>query len=205
MPDVYASITEADRATQARLAEILELRAADPQQRAMVAQYLSEMELPKGARALEVGCGSGAVTRRIAELPEVGEVIGLDPSPVFVERARELAKHLTKVSFRQGDGRALDLPDQSFDLVLFHTALCHIPEPENALREAHRVLRPNGWLVAFDGDYVTTTVAIREFDPLQAVVEAMVANFVHDRWLPRRLPRVLASVGFAVESTRSYG
>lgn len=205
MPDVYASIAEADRATQARLAEILELRAADPQQRAMVEQYLSEIELPTGARALEVGCGPGPVSRRIAELADVSEVIGLDPSPVFVERARELAKHLSKVSFRQGDGRALDLADKSFDFVLFHTTLCHIPEPEKALREAHRVLRPNGWLVAFDGDYVTTTVAIGEFDPLQPVVEAMIANFVHDRWLTRRLPKLLASLGFAVKSTRSHG
>jgi ubiquinone/menaquinone biosynthesis C-methylase UbiE len=205
MPDVYASIAEADRATQARLAEILELRAADPQQRAMVEQYLSEIELPKGTRALEVGCGPGPVSRRIAELTDVSEVIGLDPSPVFLERARELAKHLSKVSFCQGDGRALDLADSSFDFVLFHTTLCHIPEPEKALREAHRVLRPNGWLVAFDGDYVTTTVAIGEFDPLQPAVEAMIANFVHDRWLTRRLPKILASIGFAVKSTRSHG
>jgi ubiquinone/menaquinone biosynthesis C-methylase UbiE len=205
MPDVYASIAEADRATQARLAEILELRAADPQQRAMVEQYLSEIELPNGAGVLEVGCGPGPVSRRIAELADVSEVIGVDPSPVFVERARELAKHLSKVSFHQGDARALDLADQSFDFVLFHTALCHIPEPEKALREAHRVLRPNGWLVAFDGDYVTTTVAIADFDPLQPVVEAMIANFVHDRWLTRRLPKVLASIGFAVKSTRSHG
>jgi ubiquinone/menaquinone biosynthesis C-methylase UbiE len=205
MPDVYAAITEVDRATQARLAEILELRAADPQQRAMVEQYLSEIELPKGARALEVGCGPGPVTRRIAQLPDIGEVLGLDPSPVFVEKAQELGKHLPKLSFRQGDGRSLEFTDLSFDFVLFHTSLCHIPQAEKALQEAHRVLRPNGWLVAFDGDYVTATVAIADFDPLQPVVEAMIANFVHDRWLPRRLPKVLAATGFAVKSTRSYG
>lgn len=205
MPDVYASITEADQATQARLAEILELRAADPQQRAMVEQYLSELELPKGARALEVGCGPGPVTRRIAELADVSDVIGLDPSPVFVEKARELGKKDRKLSFHQGDGRALDFADRSFDFVLFHTALCHIPEPEKALREARRVLRPNGWLVAFDGDYATTTVAIGDYDPLQPVVDGMIANFVHDRWLTRRLPKILASLDFAVTSTRSYG
>lgn len=205
MPDVYASIAEADQATQARLAEILEMRAADPQQRAMVEQYLSEIELPKGARALEIGCGPGPVTRRLAGLAEVSEVIGLDPSPVFLEKAWELAKHLPKVSFHQGDGRTLDFADKSFDFVLFHTTLCHIPEPEKALREAHRVLRPNGWLVAFDGDYATTTVAIGDYDPLQPIVEGMIANFVHDRWLARRLPKILASLGFAVMSTRSYG
>jgi SAM-dependent methyltransferase len=74
----------------------------------------------------------------------------------------------------------MPLPDASYDLVVFHTTLCHIPDPETALREAHRVLRPNGWLAIFDGDYTTTTVAISDFDPLQPLVNAMVANFVHN-------------------------
>ena len=78
MPDPYASIAQVDPSIQMRLADVLELRAADPQQRAMVERYLSEIELPKGGRALEVGCGTGAVSRRIAELLDVSEVIGVD-------------------------------------------------------------------------------------------------------------------------------
>jgi ubiquinone/menaquinone biosynthesis C-methylase UbiE len=205
MPDPYAFITQADQSVQVRLADVLELRAADPQQRAMLDRYLAEIELPKGARVLEVGCGTGAVSRRIAELFEVRDIVGVDPSPVFLERARELAKHLSRVSFCQGDGRSLEFADESFDLVVFHTALCHIPDPQKAVREAHRVLCPAGWLAAFDGDYTTSTVALGDFDPLQPVVEAMVAHFVHDRWLVRRLPKMLSSAGFDVKSFRSHG
>ena len=205
MPDPYAFIAQADPSIQLNLANVLELRAADPQHRAMVDRYLAEIKLPKGARVLEVGCGTGAVSRRIAELFEVAGVIGLDPSPVFLERARELAKHLPNVSFAQGDGRTLEFPDESFDLAVFHTALCHIPDSHKAVREAYRVLRPQGWLAVFDGDYTTTTVAVGEFDPLQPAAEAMIANFVHDRWLIRRLPKVLSSVGFEVKSLRSHG
>jgi hypothetical protein len=58
MADVYATITEVDPATQERLASILELRAADPQQRAMLDSYLSEIDFPRAARALEIGCDS---------------------------------------------------------------------------------------------------------------------------------------------------
>lgn len=205
MPDPYASIAQADQSVQARMADILELRAADSQQRAMVEHYLSEIQAPKGARVLEVGCGTGAVSRRIAELWDGSEVVGLDPSPVFLERARELARHLSRVSFCEGDGRALEFGDESFDLVVFHTTLCHVPEPHKALREAYRVLRPNGWLAAFDGDYATATVAIGDFDPLQSTVEATIANFVHDRWLTRRLPKMLSAEGFAIETLRSHG
>ena len=55
LPDVYATIADADVATQERLAGILELRAGDGQQRAMLDSYLSEIDFPAGARVLEIG------------------------------------------------------------------------------------------------------------------------------------------------------
>jgi ubiquinone/menaquinone biosynthesis C-methylase UbiE len=204
MPDPYASIADTDASVQARLADVLELRAADPQQQAMLQAYLSEMDLPPRARALEIGCGTGAVSRTIRATLRV-EVVGVDPSPAFVARARELTKDLSGLSFLQGDGRKLELDAASFDLVVFHTTLCHMPEPERALREAFRVLRSGGWLAAFDGDYVTATVAISELDPLQLAVDAMVAHFVHDPWLTRRLGRTLTALGFDVGRVRSHG
>ena len=205
MPDPYAFIAQADEALQTRLAGVLELRAADPQQRAMLNAYLSELQLPSGASVLDVGCGTGAVTRVLAALPGIGQVVGVDPSPIFLEKARELASALPQTSFRPGDGRAVPFPDASFDLVVFHTTLCHMPNPEKALHEAHRVLRAGGCLAVFDGDYVSTTVAIDTFDPLQRAVDAMVANFVQNPWLTRRLGHILGSMGFAVTSLRSHG
>ncbi len=205
MPDPYAFILQTDKGMQAQLADVLEVRAADPQQRAMLEAYLSELQLPSAAIALEVGCGTGAVSRVLAEMPGVREVVGIDPSPIFLDKARELAKELSKLSFQTGDSRALPFANASFDLVVFHTTLCHVPDPEQALREAHRVLRANGWLAVFDGDYMTTTVAIDTFDPLQRTVDAMVANFVQNPWLTRRLRKILGGIGFAVTSVRSHG
>jgi ubiquinone/menaquinone biosynthesis C-methylase UbiE len=203
VPDPYAAIADADLALQARLSEVLELRAGDPQQRGMLRAYLSELELPPGAKALEIGCGTGAVSRALVEILSA-DVTGVDSSPVFIERARELANGIPGLTFLQGDGRSLALPDASFDLVVFHTTLCHIADPEGALREARRILRQDGWLAVFDGDYPTTTVALGDFDPLQALVDAMVANFVNNPWLTRRLSKTLASIGFHVCSVRSH-
>ena len=205
MPDPYAFIAQADEALQAKLAGVLELRAVDPQQRAMIDAYLSEVELPNDASALEVGCGTGAVTRILATMPAIKTVVGIDPSSVFIERARALGGGLSQLSFETGDARALAFADASLDLVVFHTTLCHLPDPEQALREAYRVLRSTGQLAIFDGDYLTTTVAIDNFDPLQRAVDAMVANFVHNPWLTRRLVKTLQSIGFVIRSHRSHG
>ncbi len=105
MPDVYANITSAQPALLDQIASVLELRAADAQQRALRESYLSEISFPKGAHILDVGCGTGAVTRVLAEWPNVGQVVGVDPSPSFLEKARQLAAGRANLVFEQADGR----------------------------------------------------------------------------------------------------
>ncbi|HET7776383.1 MAG TPA: hypothetical protein VFK74_08455, partial [Azospira sp.] len=79
MPDIYNTITEADAAVTAQIAEVLEIRAAEPQQKRMLETSLAEIPFPEAARVLEVGCGTGAVARRLATWPQVAAVVGLDP------------------------------------------------------------------------------------------------------------------------------
>ena len=95
MADIYTRITGAPASILGGLMAALETRAADPQQRGMLQTYLTDAALPPGARVLEVGCGTGAVTRALAAWPGVSEAVGVDPSPVFLARARELARTLT--------------------------------------------------------------------------------------------------------------
>jgi ubiquinone/menaquinone biosynthesis C-methylase UbiE len=187
------------------LADILELRAADSQQRELRDAYLADIDFPTGARVVEVGCGPGPVSRALASRPGMGEVVGVDPSPVFLSKGRELAQDIPNLTFVEGDARALPFEDDSFDVLIFHTTLCHIPEPEVALAEALRVLRSRGWLGIFDGDYATVTCACGDSDPLQACAEACVDYLVHDRWLVRRLPQLVRAAGFDFRRVRSHG
>jgi ubiquinone/menaquinone biosynthesis C-methylase UbiE len=205
MPDVWSMISDLDTAMQDRLAAVLETRGADPQQQALRRDFLAAIAFPEPARVLEVGCGSGVLTRVLARWPGVDTVVGVDPAPALLHRARELAAAVPNVTFQPADGRDLPFDDRSFDVVVFDSTLSHVPGPERALAEAFRVLRPGGWLAAFDGDYATTTVALGAHDPLQACVEAMMANSVHDRWLMRRLPALVRERGFECVGVRSHG
>ena len=204
MPDVWSTVASLDGATQERLADVLETRGADAQQQAMRRAFLADLTILEEARLLEVGCGTGVLTRALARLPNVASVVGVDPAPALIARARELAGDLPTVEYREADGRELPLDAGTFDVVVFDSTLCHVPMPERALAEAFRVLRPGGKLAAFDGDYATATVGIGDHDPLQACVIAMMANSVNDRWLVRRLPSLVRDAGFEVDTFRGH-
>jgi arsenite methyltransferase len=205
VPDVYATITEADAATVAMVGDAMELRAADPQQQAMLAAYLDDLALAPGTRVLEIGCGTGAISRALAARAEIGEVVGCDPSPRLLARARELAAGLDGLSFTEGDGRTLPFGDGGFDAVVVHTVLSHVPGPEGVVAEAFRVVRPAGALAVFDGDYATITLATGDHDPLQTCADAVAPAFIHDPWVVRRLPAMLRSAGFEEVRLRSHG
>lgn len=93
-------------------------------------------------RLLEVGCGPGELSERVAA--ELGaEVVALDLSPRMVELARARG-----VDANVGDVQALPFPGASFDAVVAAWMLYHVPDLERALAEIVRVLRPGGHLVA---------------------------------------------------------
>jgi SAM-dependent methyltransferase len=205
MPDVFAEITAATPEILDGIMTVLEIRAADPQQRAMLNAYLTDADIPQGAHVLEVGCGTGAVTRTLAAWPGVVAAVGVDPSPVLVAKARALGAGLATLTFEEADGRSLPFASTTFDVVVCHTTLCHVPGPETMVHEAVRVLRPGGCLAVFEGDYATGTLATGPGDPLEACAEAFRAHFIHDAWLVRRLPALIRSAGLHIRCVRSYG
>jgi ubiquinone/menaquinone biosynthesis C-methylase UbiE len=205
MPDVFANIAEAPLQALEMIAGVLELRASIPQQQDMLRTYLRDIEFPAGAQVLEVGCGTGPVARVLAAGPHVREVVGVDPSPYLIDKARGLSSGTPNLRFEVGNGAALAFKESSFDVVVLHTVLTHVPGPEAVLAEAHRVLRPGGWLGVCDGDFSTATLATGDLDPLQVCVDAFVESFVHDRWMVRRMSGLAASAGFSVSPLRSYG
>jgi SAM-dependent methyltransferase len=100
-----------------------------------------------GERVLDVACGAGAVTAAAAQtVGPAGAVLGIDLSQAMVEAA---ARHLQALGLDRAttarmDAEQLALPDAGVDLVLCALGLMYLPDPDAALREMLRVLRPGG-------------------------------------------------------------
>jgi ubiquinone/menaquinone biosynthesis C-methylase UbiE len=114
---------------------------------------LDQAALEAGHRVLDVGCGTGTLAAEIKQLhPEV-VVVGFDPDPQALARARQKAKRAAvTVQFDQGFSDALPYPDASFDRVFSSFMLHHVPEneKEKMLVEIRRVLAPGGSLHLVD-------------------------------------------------------
>jgi ubiquinone/menaquinone biosynthesis C-methylase UbiE len=102
---------------------------------------------PQCESALEIGCGTGIFTRRMAATTK--RVIGLDLSPEMIRLARERSVKHANIEYLLGDLLELSLPEESFDCVVSIATLHHLPT-ELALRKMKSLLAPGGVLVIHD-------------------------------------------------------
>ncbi len=117
------------------------------------AQQLSRTGLRAGMRALDVGCGTGAVTRVMAELAAPGRVTGVDISRSRLTQARQLATEQgLAIDFMEGDALHLSLPSAAFDYTWTRFLFEYLSDPEQALAELIRVTRPGGIVAVADLD-----------------------------------------------------
>jgi ubiquinone/menaquinone biosynthesis C-methylase UbiE len=128
-----------------------QVEALWPQESKLFSRYA----LPRGARILDLGCGTGEATLRLAAMfPGAEAVIGVDLMPELLSVARERVQEgVGIVTFEQGDGFALRFPDEYFDLVVCRHVTQMVPQPERMLREIHRVLRRGAWAHVLSEDY----------------------------------------------------
>lgn len=104
--------------------------------------------LRPGERVLDLGCGTGVVTRLAAEgVQPDGRAAGLDLNPEMLAVARSVTPPELGIEWYEASAESLPLPDQSFDVVLCQMALQFVPDRHRCLEEVRRVLAPGGRFV----------------------------------------------------------
>jgi ubiquinone/menaquinone biosynthesis C-methylase UbiE/DNA-binding transcriptional ArsR family regulator len=96
----------------------------------------------------DLGCGTGQVTAALA--PFVARVIAVDGSAAMLQAAKKRLHGIDNVDLRRGELEALPIDDSRLDVAMLTLVLHHLPEPERALAEIARVVKPGGRAIVVD-------------------------------------------------------
>lgn len=125
-------------------------RAIWPQEEPLLERYALGAE----PRIVDVGCGSGEITSRLAIRYPDAHVVGVDILEAPLAFARQKHANLgPRVRFEQGDAFELRFADAEFDLVVCRHMTQAVPEPAKILRELQRTCKPGGWIHVVSEDY----------------------------------------------------
>lgn len=132
-------------------------------------QFLALVDVSHGQTVLDVGCGPGALTRRLVDRLGVDAVSAVDPSAPFIEAVRA---RIPGLDARVGTAEHLPFEQDSFDLVLAQLVVHFMSDPVVGIREMARVARPSGFVAASvwdhggnQGPLAAFWSAARELDP----------------------------------------
>lgn len=144
--------------------------------RKVAAQFLDWVDVPPGARWVDIGCGTAVLTAAIVESRQPSSVVGIDTSATFLETARH---ELTdpRVSFKQGDAQSLPLQDTCADAVVSGLVLNFVPDKDAAIAEMVRVSSPGGIIALYVWDYAGHMQIMRRFFDAAAALDQSAREF----------------------------
>ncbi|MBM4422925.1 MAG: class I SAM-dependent methyltransferase [Chloroflexi bacterium] len=161
--------------------------------------------LPPHSRALDVGCGPGALARHLAR--DGHTVIGVDADPLMVDRAQYLATGIGGVTFEIGNVQKLRFEDGSFDAALATNVLFLIHDPAVGLREMARVIKPGGIVVMLNPSPNLTLAAaesLADERQLDGVARVSLVNWARAAESHRRLSADDARALFAAAGLTQF-
>lgn len=125
-------------------------------------EFLSWLAVPVGSRWLDVGCGTGALTQSILQRAAPSQVKGIDHSNEYTAYAQEQVRD-SRAFFEVGDAQALSDEMATYEAVVSGLVLNFIPQPDRAVSEMARVLKPGGVVAVYVWDYAGKMQLMRHF------------------------------------------
>ncbi len=151
----------------------------------------------RASSVLDVGCGFGLETERLARLVAPGQpVAGIDESAHFIAVAKQrAAEQKLHIDYRAGLAEKLPYADASFDHVRAERLLIYLTDVEKALAEMKRVLKPGGVMAIIEPDFGTTTVNVSDRALTRRVMAHEADHAVKQSDLPGKLLAMLPKFG----------
>ena len=189
-----------EQPTVAFMVMLLDLQDRDLSIRRLRDWALAGAGVGPGLTVLDVGSGTGTMTRELAALVgPAGRATGVEPNPVLralaEERAAEAGSHAV---FVDGLADALPVADGTVDVVWCERVLQHLDDPAAAVRECTRVLVPGGCAVLLDSDHDTRVVAGVEPAVSRALADAFVLGATSPR-VGRSIPELAVRAGLQLD------
>lgn len=183
------------RADVSVYADCLRLLDSLPYFQAYKRLALERLDLSPGLHVLDVGCGLGNDVRRIAAaVGPTGFVLGVDASQQLLLSAQAPAVPGLSPYWCCTDARVLPFADAAFDRIRIDRVLQHVHEPQRAIAEMARVLRPGGTLVVYDNDWGSFALA-SDLREATSVLQGLWSQSFVNPWIGRHLPRDLQEAG----------
>jgi arsenite methyltransferase len=136
-------------------------------------QTLELMDLQPSDRILDLGCGTGWASRRMARVATGGEVVGLDVADEMLRRAEQASSGLKNVRYVWGSAEKIPAPDNSFSKALSVESFYYYAEQGKALDELRRVMVPGGRLFILINLYKDNHYSLRWVSELKVPVQAL--------------------------------
>jgi SAM-dependent methyltransferase len=138
-----------------------------------------------GQRALDVGCGPGALAAELCHVLGSNSIAAIDPSPPFVEACK---RRLPGVDVRLATAEEIPFPNDSFDVALSQLAVNFMSDPPAGVREMRRVTRPGGTVAAAVWDYAGEMTLLRRFWDAAVSLDQGAADSDEGRSMPYCAP-----------------
>lgn len=151
--------------------------------RLVAVEFIRWLGMPENSAWLDVGCGTGALSRTVLELTNPKRVKGVDRSEGFVKTAQNNLQD-SRVEFEVGDARELPIVSETYDLAVSGLVLNFVPEPNRMVSEMKRAIRTGGTAALYVWDYGGKMQFMRHFWNAAAALDSTARDLDEGRRFP---------------------